>query len=227
MQNKTDSELERIANDNAFYKEDVRFLALIELEKRNRLSPELATKKSNYELSRKGHSHENENKSSKTNSKTNILVKKYAATRIGLIYSLACIAAAYTMIIPIIFIYPLSSFLENHFKTRNEGAEFQIIGESTLITLVIISIITILLFYYITHYKLKYEKQITKMHIHLGFIILLFILQPLGLYIYTSSDWNMASDGQYIMVTILTFPITGIIYILLGYFVDIMRLKIK
>ena len=61
----------------------------------------------------------------------------------------------------------------------------------------------------------------------IGYLLLeFFIVHPLGFYCYMASNWNMAGDGQLIMATLYTFPVTSLAFVILGVIVDIVKNEI-
>lgn len=150
------------------------------------------------------------------------MTNKYSATFIGLIFSISCAIATVTFIIPFITVLPLSLFLEHIFKSDNNDTSYFEIGPSILSALWTIFIITSILFYALTVFKLRRQKPI-KLFFILFLVLQLFIVHPLFFYIDTSQNWDRASDGQFILGITETYPISSISFVIYGIILDLIR----
>ena len=150
------------------------------------------------------------------------MTNKYSATIIGLIFSLSSAIATATFIIPFITVLPLSLFLENVFERGHHDASYSEIGASVLSALWTIFLITSILFYVLTVFKLRKQKSI-KLFFVLFLVLQLFIVHPLFFYIDTSQNWDRASDGQFIFGITETYPISSISFVIYGIILDLIR----
>jgi hypothetical protein len=149
--------------------------------------------------------------------------KELKGTLIGLIVSTLFFLIGQTLIIPMILVSPVVSY----FERRNTDEPYSVIGENAILTLSILSVIIFfgcLLATYLN--KRKTEKFPTAV-LKVTFILITVFIHPLGFFIHISSNWNMASDGQFVFAMGAAFPLTSLIYILIGMFSDLIRFLVK
>lgn len=149
--------------------------------------------------------------------------KKFNATKIGIIVTVCSLISTLTFIIPLIAIMPLSNFLEYIFKSHYGNVEYSVIGECVLLTLTLI-FATITFFYFLYVYLTsKQHKKISSITLTFLFIILFFVVHPLGHFIDTSSNWSMVKDGQFIMGVINNYPISSFSFVVFGLLTDLIQ----
>ncbi|MBO9701537.1 MAG: hypothetical protein J7604_15115 [Sporocytophaga sp.] len=147
---------------------------------------------------------------------------KFTATLIGLAYSLFSILTAPTYLVPILISLP-TILLEAIIKVAlpNEPAETS--GVGIILILSFLSALSCLYLHYSITEQLKEKKNIsTKSYTNI-FTLLLFIVHPLGFYIYLSQNWSMAKDGQIIMSTAVNFFYSSFVFLALGISADVYK----
>ncbi len=143
-------------------------------------------------------------------------MKKYSATLIGLLFTVICFLATRTFIIPIVTIMPAATLLESLFENIFGTNPFDAIGQSILITLTILFLLTTWLYYILLLRQLKKNKTVNTWLFIAYLVVQLFIIHPLGFYLYMSTNWSMANDGQLMFGVIETFPISSLAFVVLG-----------
>lgn len=155
------------------------------------------------------------------------MTSKYAATLIGLMFSAASLLATVTFIIPFITVLPLSLILENAFKNGDNNRSYNEIGPSILNAMWIIFFVTSLLFYLYTIIKLRRGQPASTWLFTFFLILQLFIVHPLFFYIDTSQNWDRASDGQFILGIVETYPTSSFVFVVFGILLDLIRIVLK
>lgn len=145
--------------------------------------------------------------------------KKIRATLIGLVFTVVSFLSIFTFIVPIVIVLPVALFFENILGP----ASYEKIGTTAIIVLSGIALSTLLgLFIYV--FKLtKKGKEISISSIILFLFAFSFIIHPLGFYIYVSTNWRMANDGQFIFAILPPFGITSFSYFVIGLIIDLTR----
>lgn len=147
---------------------------------------------------------------------------KFTATLIGLAYSLFSILTAPTYLVPILVTLP-TILLEAIIKAVLPNEPVETTGVGVILILSFLSVLSCLYLLYNITDQLKEKKNIsTKSYINI-FTLLLFIVHPLGFYIYLSHNWRMANDGQIIMSVAVNFFYSSFVFLALGICADVYR----
>lgn len=152
---------------------------------------------------------------------------KYAGTIIGLFFSVASWLAIFTVIVPIVITIPTSLLLESIFTDLCADNSYFVIGPLILKTLWTLFLVTLVLYFSFAIFRLRRNKEIPKWTFICFLSLQLLIVHPLGFYIDTSQDWGRASDGQFILGIIMTFPKSSFAFVIIGIFLDVLRNIIK
>ncbi len=148
---------------------------------------------------------------------------KYKATLFGTIYTVICLATILTFIVPMLTIVPLALPLELFFSKIFGDGDYSKVGNSVLLSLIIIFLGTIILYYRQLKKELKFNNAISTGRYILFLTLQLIIVHPLVFYLDTSRDWSRASDGQFIFGITDTFPISSFAFVIFGMIVDMLK----
>lgn len=151
------------------------------------------------------------------------MTKTFSASIISSIFAGICLVSTLTFIVPLLTIIPASVFLESFYKDYLKTDSYYEIVPMVLKSLWGIFLFSTVSFYLYCYSSIKKNRNLKK-SIFITFLILqLFILHPLVFFIDTSSNWGRASDGQFIMGIIKTFPISSFLFVVFGLVLDVLR----
>ena len=144
----------------------------------------------------------------------------YKATLIGMVYTVICLLTILTFIVPMLTILPLALPLELLFSKIFGDGNYSKVGNCVLLSLTIIFLGSIILFYKNFNRQLKLTHRISTQSFILFLSLQIVIIHPLVFYLNTSKDWSRASDGQFIFGITDTFPISSFAFVIFGVIVD-------
>jgi len=147
------------------------------------------------------------------------LKHKYQVTIIGLIFSIVGFLSTFTFVLPIITLL-YSGLIESIFSLIIGDTPYKNIGISVIATLILTFIIST--YYYIKSITNRPER--IKKETIFYFSIQFFILPPLFFYLNTSSNWDKASDGQFFFGIYESFPLSCLMFLFIGLFIDLFRM---
>lgn len=133
---------------------------------------------------------------------------------IGLIVAIICQFSVYLFFLPLLTIF-LPGFLEFIFSIFIKNP----------ITIAYAVMITLILLLGFSTYIIgsKIVKKTSIQGIIGLYVLQLFLVTPLFLYIRTSSNWEAMKDGQFVFGVIEVFPLSGIVPLMSGITIDILR----
>lgn len=143
---------------------------------------------------------------------------RYTALIIGTLYAVLIFISTFTLVIPIITLI-IPSLLEYLVSSIVGDTNYKIIGTSVLFCLVSIFSIT-------TYFLIKRifrKKELLKKQLFYYFTFQTFIIPSICFYISASSNWDKAMDGQFFFGILDVYPISSIVFIFIGAFIDILR----
>ena len=165
-----------------------------------------------------------------------MMQNKFSATKIGLYFTLFCLLPYLSMLFPFSFFYyfigfpiislvPILMPLEMLVSLFVDSQDVSTHGYCVIFSMVLlISYSIFILFRYFKNQIL--EKGYLNNSSFIKFLVLqFFLVNPLFFYLYLALDWNKSNDGQIILNSIYTFPISGISFLIYGIVVDHMRLN--
>jgi len=147
---------------------------------------------------------------------------KFTAILIGLAFSLFSILTAPTYLVPILVSLP-TILLEAIIKVALPNEPTATNGTGVILILSFLSVLSCLYLHYSITEQLKEKKSISIKSYIKSFTFLLFIVHPLGFYIYLSQNWNMANDGQIIMNIAVNYFYSSFVFLALGICADVYR----
>lgn len=145
---------------------------------------------------------------------------KYEATKLGTAIAIFSILLTSTYIIPLLTNIPIGLSLEWIFNSMFKNSSYRVIAIGVLLSL--ITIFIVVGFYYVKQIKKdkKADKGFSRQNLFLFYITLYFIIHPLVFYIWATINAHRASDGQFVYGIVETFPISSIIFPLIGFGID-------
>ncbi len=161
---------------------------------------------------------------------------KYSATKIGLYFTLFCLLPylyylnpfSYLSVLtgfPIISVIPIGSPIELFFSLFTGSEDNTILIFSVILTLIFLIAFSVFLIFR------NFKNQILKYGFisyssFLKFLTLqFFLVHPLFFYLYVSLDCKQADFLEMLYLTIHTYPISGLSFLIYGIVVDYMRSK--
>lgn len=145
--------------------------------------------------------------------------KTNQASIISLIFTLVSFLCTFTFIVPLIQIVPVASILEDVFGP----ASYEKIGTRSILFLSILTLLLLAAFFTTTYVNIRKGQENSVGGFIFFLLLLSFIIQPLGFFLYVSTNWSMANDGQFIFAVFQPFAITSFSYILVGLVTDLIR----
>ena len=145
---------------------------------------------------------------------------QYLATKIGSIIGAICLVTTWTMVVPMLTIFPIGVPLELVFGKIFEGSSYAATSASVAISLFVLSVLVLLLF---LQRIAKGEHAGGTFGLLIFFGLQLFLLHPLVFYIWATIHASSAGDGQFIMGIIATFPVSSVCFSLLGLTFDLLK----
>lgn len=142
-------------------------------------------------------------------------MKNYIPIIIGLLFTAIGFWEILVFVVSFFIMLP-AAHLESVFQNIFGSKSFEPVGQSMIITLAILFMLTTFWYY---KSLIGYIKKANKINIiaFITYLILqLFIIHPLGFYLHLSTDWDMAHDGQVIFAVIETFPKSSLVFFFLG-----------
>ena len=155
--------------------------------------------------------------------KVNIQNNKYSATIIGSYFTLFCLAASITFVVPFLFMVPLCLLFENIFSAVFSNENYPAVGNAVVAALGASCLLVSLVFFLRARKQLMTTGEIKKGSIKLFMFIQLFIVHPLVFYLVTSQDWSWGSDGQFIFGINGTCPKSSFAFIVFGILIDVIK----
>ena len=141
------------------------------------------------------------------------IVDKYYGLILGCVCAVVSVLSAYIYIIPIITVIPLCSFFESFAPSGSERL-YSIIGLGALFFLSLSFVI-----YY------GWKKGIEKSQMVPVFFFEWFVIHSLGFDILWWFTNRFRSDGQLIFLSISSFQVSSVVFILLGFLLMFLRRK--
>lgn len=145
--------------------------------------------------------------------------KENHASLVGLIFTVVSFISTFTFIVPMLIVFPVVTIFESILGP----ASYERIGTTAIIFLSVIVLSALLGFFF---YIFRLKQQGNEISISSFIIILVglsFILHPLGFFLYVSTNWQMANDGQFIFAIFRPFAYTSIAYVIIGLITDAIR----
>ena len=143
---------------------------------------------------------------------------------IGAIFSACSIAMSATFIAPVISILPGVLF-ESFAKECINNEPYSNVGKLTILMLSIAFILSLTSCLISTRVKINSGKAITQKRVITMLSIMYLTVHSLGFYIYWGVFLNFVSDGQLVFAAILTCPFSGIMFIIIGFLIDLIKNK--
>lgn len=139
-------------------------------------------------------------------------------TFIGICLAIMCVLGFVIIIFPILaMLFP--ALLDFLFSLILGKTNYAAIGIATLITLLILFI-----WWTFRLVTKTLKKQITSNYRLFGYyVIQLFLVAPLMFYFLIANNWEVMKDGQFVFGIIIVFPFAGIVPLMTGIVVDILR----
>ena len=148
---------------------------------------------------------------------------KYAATKIGALFTVLNLLAVITVVVPIFIVMPVSIIFESIFLHLFEDSPYKVIGSLTLLSILALAI-AVSVFYFRRVSKQSRSAEPFDITTFVVFLVVqMFIVHPLVFYFQTSSDWSRASDGQFIFGVFGSFPVSSLAFIGFGFVTDMIR----
>lgn len=145
--------------------------------------------------------------------------KKYKLVSFGFIFSLLGLISKVVILVPLLSMI-LSIFLELFFSLFFDSQNFKKIGVSVIISLGILFLAST----YLIIQKIKQQQKVKTKYVVWYFTFQIFIIPPFCFYLQISTNWNSASDGQFIFGIIEVFPFSTALFIVLGIFFEIFKI---
>lgn len=148
-----------------------------------------------------------------------------SATKIGSIFGIISFFLTFTIVIPMFSILP--AVILEYVAELFLGDSWMLKGMSISIVLFLFLIAISLYFFrkFVIHYKTNRNDWRDNLIIY--FILLSLIIHPLFFYLSFAPTWNGLRDGQVIMQTFKTFPISSLSLIAVGMIIDFLLAKTK
>ncbi len=142
-----------------------------------------------------------------------------SGTIIGLIFSVVSFIGTFTLFIPFLFVLPVVSICENVIGP----ASYEKIGTTSILVLSVLTVLICTIYYVSVFQMRKKNQEVSTGTFIVLLLVLAFIIHPLGFFIYVSSNWRMANDGQFIFAVFTPFPYTSFAFVILGVLTDVVR----
>ncbi len=147
------------------------------------------------------------------------MTKEFNATKIGAIFTLVSFFSTFTFIVPMFFIIPVALMFENIIGP----APYSKIGTTAIIFLSIVTTLACLILFVSTFRLRRSGQDLTSGALIFFFVVITFIIHPLGFFLYVSTNWRMANDGQFIFAIFQPFAFTSFAYFIIGVTTDLIR----
>jgi hypothetical protein len=118
---------------------------------------------------------------------------------------------------------PLALPIELIFSKIFGREDFSKIGNSVIISLIILFLTTTYFFYKSFTRNIIENRKISTVLFTIFLTLQLLIIHPLFFYLDTSRDWHRASDGQFVFGIVETFPISSMAFIIFGVLTDLFQ----
>jgi len=150
---------------------------------------------------------------------------KFSATAVGFIITVFCWITTATVVVPVLVFAPVGLTSEFIFE--------KVFGNSGLVLKTIVKLLfqsgllILLVFWYFKKLNVdtKYGNSFNLKRLILFMILFLFIVQPLGLNIWTIVNWQEKGTGSFAFDFIKTFPLASLALPIIGMTIDIRKNK--
>lgn len=146
--------------------------------------------------------------------------KKYGATLTGAVLAVFCFATTWTFV-PVLTMMPVGVPLEQLYKILFPDSGYGTVATGVLITLVLLFLIATIAFID----RIEKTTVFVMGWVWGYFIAQLFIIHPLVFYIWATVNAEKAGDGQFIFGIFETFPVSSVMFVFLGFFIDHIKNK--
>jgi len=145
----------------------------------------------------------------------------YIGLKIGAIFTLISLLLTITFVVPAFSMLP-GAVIESIAKifVKNNPSN---LAKLTLVILASIFVLLIIATVIYTKKQGNKKNGLSKMEIISIMLIFWLIVHPLVFLVYLGVDCDNCSDGQVIMESIRTFPISSLIFIMIGAIIDIVE----
>lgn len=150
------------------------------------------------------------------------IAKSNSGLTIGAIFTVGSLFLTVTYVVPIISVLPGVIF-ETISKKLVSNEPYSNVGKLTILLLTIIFLLTLFLCLIWIRNTVAKEGQISKRRIIAVMLLMFFIVHSLGFYIYWGIALHFRSDGQLIFASIVSFPISSFMFIIIGQLVDTVK----
>jgi len=153
------------------------------------------------------------------------MTSKYAATIMGTVIAIICFASTWTYIVPMLTIIPIGLPLELVFGKIFETSSYAATSTGVLLTLIALFLIVGLWFVKQIEKDKREQQNFNSIRLIFFFAAQLVIIHPLVFYFWATMNSQNAGDGQFMFGMVETFPISSVLFAILGLTID--RIKNK
>ncbi|MDH6310401.1 hypothetical protein M2451_003288 [Dysgonomonas sp. PFB1-18] len=144
----------------------------------------------------------------------------YNGLKVGSIFTIVSMLLTITIIVPAFSLIP-GAIVEGIVSAFVDNEPYSNVGRVTIIVMsVIFAIMLIATIYYVRKQVIN-DREVTKIKIALIMAMSYLIVHPLVFYIYWAIKLDYRSDGQLIMGSFYTFPISSLWFFILGLIIDL------
>ena len=140
--------------------------------------------------------------------------QKYRGTKVGAIFTGICLLLTFTVLVPVLSVVP-GSGIQYLVKLLLPSSSRRVILTVTLVILLVLLLLSLAaIFFYARGKKFSVGRVVEILFLEY------LILQPFGFYLLWATYLNFESDGQIMFSAMVSYPISSLGFIGIGFLLD-------